>query len=109
MNRFSVVVLLIAFLSLLMVSIHPGGAADLKKGETLFKQHCLMCHPNGGNVMNPQKSLRQKDLETNQVKTAADIVNLMRNPKSGMPKFEAAKISDGNAREIAEYILKTYK
>ena len=77
------------------------------RGAALFKQHCFTCHPDGGNVINPQKTLHKKDREANGVKTAADIVGKMRNPGPGMTKFDEQTIPDADAREIAEYVLKT--
>ena len=78
------------------------------KGEALFKQHCSPCHPDGGNVINPQKTLHKKDREANGVKTAADIVGKMRNPGPGMTKFDEQTIPDADAKEIAEYVLRTF-
>ena len=109
MIRFSIGMFLIASLIVLMVSVPMGQAEEASKGETLFKQHCAMCHPNGGNIVNPKKTLHQKELAANQVKTADDIVRLMRNPNPGMTKFDTTKISDFDAKEIAEYILRTFK
>ncbi len=79
-----------------------------KRGESLFKQHCSVCHPDGGNNVNPQKTLHKKDRETNGVKTAADIVNKMRNPGPGMTKFDEKTVPDKDAKEIAEYVLATF-
>jgi len=78
------------------------------RGEELFKQHCFPCHPDGGNVINPQKTLHKKDREANGVKTASDIVSKMRNPGPGMTKFDEQTIPDADAKEIAEYGLKTF-
>ena len=80
-----------------------------KKGEALFKQHCSPCHPDGGNVINPQKTLHKKDREANGVKTASDIINKMRNPGPGMTKFDKKTLPDADAKAIAEYELNTFK
>ena len=80
-----------------------------KKGESLFKQHCSPCHADGGNILNPQKTLHKKDREANGVKTASDIMGKMRNPGPGMTKFDEKTIPEKDAKEIAEYILKTFK
>lgn len=80
-----------------------------KAGEAEFNEHCVMCHPGGGNVINPQKTLHKKDLEGNNIKTAEDIVKIMRNPGTGMPKFDESAISDKAAKMIAEYIIATFK
>jgi len=79
------------------------------KGEELFKRYCAICHHDGGNTVNPQKTLSKKDREANGVKTAEDIVARMRNPGPGMAKFDEKTVVDKDAYEIAEYILKTFK
>ena len=83
---------------------HPRRARQRRKaadqpGEKLFKQHCTGCHPNGGNIVNPQKTLSKKDREANKVMTADDIVKLMRNPGPGMSKFDPKLISDKDAHD----------
>lgn len=87
-----------------------GIAKEAKKsGEELFKEHCSVCHPDGGNIINPQKTLHKKDRDANNIKKPADIVNKMRNPGPGMTRFDEKTISDKDAKKIAEYILKTFK
>ena len=77
-------------------------------GEALFKQHCAVCHPDGGNNINPQKTLHKKDREAGGVKTASDIVGKMRNPGPGMTKFDEKMIPDEDAKQVAEYVLRTF-
>ena len=106
---------LIAVVTLMTIgSFATVGLADTKKGEKIdgakeFKEHCAVCHPNGGNIINPKKPLDKKSLAANKVKTAKDIINTMRNPGPGMTKFDAKTISDKEAKAIADYILKTFK
>lgn len=85
-------------------------AAEKKEsnGAKLFQQYCAACHPDGGNIIKPSFSLRKKDRDAHGVKTAMDIVGKMRNPGPGMTRFDAAAISDKDAKEIAGYILKTF-
>lgn len=78
-------------------------------GENLFNQYCLMCHPDGGNIFNAQKSLHRNDLNSHNIKKIEDIVNIMRNPGPGMPSFDEDKIPDDLAKKIAEYIFDTFK
>ncbi len=93
-----------------LVFVADGTAKGTKKtGEALFKQHCSPCHADGGNIVNPQKTLHKKDREANGVKTAADIVGKMRNPGPGMTKFDEKTVPDKDAKMIANYILKTFK
>ncbi len=84
----------------------PGEKVDGKKE---FEEHCAVCHKDGGNMVNPAKTLSRKDRETNGVKTAKDIIDKMRKPGPGMTKFDAKTISDKEAKAIADYILKTFK
>ncbi len=74
----------------------------------MFKQNCESCHPKGGNIINPQKTLDKKSREANNVRTAGDIVKAMRNPGPGMTKFDEKALPDADAREIANYIIKTF-
>jgi cytochrome c6 len=86
-------------------------AAEKKesKGAQLFQQSCAACHPDGGNIIKPALTLHKKDMDAHGVKTTQDIIGKMRNPGPGMTRFDAKTISDKDAKEIAEYILKTFK
>jgi cytochrome c6 len=90
------------------ISVIASSATAENAGEKKFKEQCAVCHPDGGNIINPNKTLHKKDREANKVKTAADIVKLMRNPGPGMNKFDEKTISDKDAKAIAAYILKTF-
>jgi cytochrome c6 len=83
--------------------------AAAKSGEELFKQHCAVCHPDGGNIVKPEDTLHGKALAKHHITTSADIVKTMRNPGQGMTKFDEATISDKDATAIAEYVLKIFK
>ncbi|HMK59763.1 MAG TPA: c-type cytochrome [Dissulfurispiraceae bacterium] len=88
-------------------------AADKKhtkmSGEVEFKNHCSECHPDGGNIINPAKTLHAKDLKANGVNKASDIVAKMRNPGPGMTKFDRKTMPDAEAKAIADYVMKTFK
>ncbi len=99
---------------LAVCSFAVSAPADMKKGEKVngaaeFKNHCAVCHPDGGNIINPAFTLHKKDRVKNGVKTAKDIIGKMRNPGPGMTKFDKATIPDKEAKAIADYILKTFK
>ena len=68
--------------------------------------------------MNPEKTLKKKDLEQNKITSAADIVKIIRSggpaPKhpqawSGMKKFDEKDLPEREALMIADYVLKTFK
>lgn len=84
-------------------------ATATQTGETEFKLYCSACHADGGNIINSAKTLSKADREKNGIKTAADIIRLMRNPGDGMSQFDEKTLPDKEARNIAEYILKTFK
>lgn len=82
--------------------------ASKDKGEAEFKEHCALCHPGGGNIVNPKKTLHKKDREANNIRKEADIVRIMRKPGPGMTIFDEKTISDSEAKAIAKYIIKTF-
>jgi cytochrome c6 len=91
-----------------------AGRADTGKpvvvsGMGAFEEHCAECHPQGGNIANPLKTLGRKDREANGVGSAADIVAKMRNPGPGMTRFDETALSAAEAGAIAEYVLKTFR
>jgi len=86
-----------------------GKAVSATAGEEGFKAHCVTCHPDGGNIMNAEKTLHKKDLDANNIRTADDIVKIMRKPGPGMPPFDVNTIPDKDAKEMANYILTTFK
>lgn len=89
--------------------VYAKESKSMKEGEELFKQHCASCHPDGGNIVNPKKTLKGADLKANKVKGEKDIVKLMRHPGPGMQSFDAKAIPDRQAKMIAEYVLKEFK
>ena len=100
------------------LSLFAAESDDLKSGEALFIRHCSSCHPDGGNILNPNKTLSRKDRESNNVLTAQDIVLKMRNagpapthPQqwSGMKMFDEKTISNDDALKIAHYIMQTFR
>ena len=104
----SILVATVALVSLAGFASAAKGK-DSKKGEELFKQHCASCHADGGNIINAQKTLAKGTLKANGISDWKGIVKIMRNPGSGMTKFDAKAVPDKDAKMIAEYILKTFK
>ena len=110
--------LLAVSLPLFLVSFLAKGASGGDTGETLFKANCASCHPDGDNILNRKKTLHKADREANNILTAEDIIQKMRNPGpatthpqewAGMKMFDKDKISDDDALKIANYILETFK
>ncbi|OEU60523.1 MAG: hypothetical protein BA870_00495 [Desulfuromonadales bacterium C00003094] len=81
---------------------------DDSDGQALFQQHCAVCHPGGGNIINPLKGLDGETLAANGITTVGDIVDNVRQPGPGMSRFDKDLLSDRDAGCIAEYILQSY-
>jgi len=97
--------ILLVVLLLLPLTAASGAQYD---GKADFEMFCSGCHPDGGNAINPAKTLRKMDREANGVKTAADIVKIMRKPGQGMRVYTKEDISNKRAKALAEYVLKTF-
>ncbi len=108
MKTFRIVVLAVITVCLSAAFAAAGSGKETGAGKELFMKHCAACHPDGGNIINAQKTLHKKDLTANNIKSAKDIIGKMRNPGAGMSQFDKNTVSDKEAKEIAEYILKTF-
>ncbi len=108
MKRIGFILSVLIVLGLAVTAVSARDAAKTKSGEELFKTNCV-CHPDGGNIVNPSKTLHKKDREANGVKKVADVIARMRNPGPGMTRFDQSTIPDRDARKIADYIFKTFK
>lgn len=98
-----------SFLLLVSFFLLPAVAgASQYDGRADFEMFCSGCHPDGGNAVNPAKTLRKMNREANGVKTAEDIVKIMRNPGPGMRPYTKQDIADKRAKTLAEFVLKTF-
>ena len=105
----SVAVFLALCMAFLGTLIFAAEKMEGKTGEALFKEHCEICHPDGGNIINRGFTLHGKELAAHGITKPEGIINKMRNPGPGMTKFDEKTIPDEEARKIAEYILETFK
>lgn len=104
------IVLLVIVLTMCFVgTMAYAEKATKNPGESEFKEHCALCHPDGGNIINPKKTLLKRDREANNIRNEADIVRTIRKPGPGMTPFDEKTISDNEAKEIAAYIFKAFK
>jgi cytochrome c6 len=103
--------LLSGALTLFVFCAAGAGANDAgsRAGEAGFKEYCSECHADGGNIVNPAKTLSRADREKNGVTTAKDIIGIMRRPGAGMVQFDEKTLPQAQAEEIADYILHTFK
>lgn len=86
----------------------PASPAKASVAEELFEKHCAACHPEGGNVMKAEKTLKTESLAEHGIKTPQDIVKVLRNPGAGMPTYDPETIPDEEALQLGKYILETY-
>jgi cytochrome c6 len=103
------IVLSLTLAAILASSVFGAEKPKGPSGETLFKEKCSACHPDGGNIINPQKTLKKKDLTANKLADAKKIVAYVRKPGPGMNAFDVKSLPDADAKAIATYILKTFK
>ncbi len=99
----------IAMASLFIVATCGQASGGKIDGKAEFDIHCSGCHPDGGNAINPAKTLQKMNREANGLKGARDIVRKMRKPGPGMKSFNRKELSDAKAKAIADYIIKTFK
>lgn len=101
------IIFLVAIGTLFLVAACTS-SGKTEAGRKSFIEYCSVCHPDGGNIIKPDKTLRKDALRDHGISTAEDIVAKIRNPGPGMTRFDKATIPDNTAKEIAEYILKTF-
>jgi len=94
------IILAAAALSVGMISSSVFAAET--GGAAIFKAKCAVCHPDGGNVIKADKTIKG-------MKNARKIVTQIRKGGAGMPAFDAKAISDADAKLLADYIIKTFK
>lgn len=83
-------------------------AGSGQSGEALFATHCTGCHPDGGNTVNPARTLSRTHREAGGIRTAADVAAYIRNPGPGMPAFSGGMIPDRDAEAIGIYVVTTF-
>jgi cytochrome c6 len=109
MKKLLIVSIVVFSLVMFAIAGYAAKEATGKSGEELYKQHCAICHPDGGNIVSPDFTLHKKNLQAHKITKAGDIIKKMRKPGEGMTTFDKKTVSDTDAKKIAEYILKTFK
>jgi mono/diheme cytochrome c family protein len=83
-----IMLVLILLVPIVLVSLDGTGAAATKyAGEALYKKHCSACHHHASRL-----------------KSAKNIIAVIRNPPPYMPSFNEYKLSDDNAIKVADFI-----
>ena len=105
-KKFGTKVLIIMTIVLLITGMGLG--AEKGKGKTgreEFQEKCAICHPEGGNVIKPDKPLKGSEKLAN----FQTFQTWIRNPVPPMTSFPASQISERQARVIYDYILTALK
>lgn len=87
---------------MLATALTAASASAGTSGEAIFKAKCASCHPDGGNIINPQKPLKG-------LKDPKKILSQIRKGGGGMPAFDSKAVTDADAKQLATYIIKTFK
>lgn len=85
----------------------PQAPSQYKAGEQIFKANCSGCHPEGGNIAQPNLPVinSPKLLDFN------SFIDFIRNPSNPdgspgiMPAFPESKISNRQSRNLYDYII----
>ena len=83
-------------------------APDAAAGAKLFSSNCGMCHANGGNIANAEKTLKKDSLEKSKMLSAAAIVAQVTKGSGGMPGFDK-KLTAAEIENVAAYVLEQAK
>lgn len=84
----------------------PAVPMRLEAGRRLFENHCMACHPSGGNAIMPDMFIIGSD----NLKDLHTFISWIRNPrldngqKGPMPSFSPGRISDAQAKQLYEYL-----
>jgi cytochrome c6 len=92
-------------LTLILLTLLESQESQL--GERLFQVNCSVCHPNGLNIIIPEKNFKKENLEANGMNSISTISYQVINGKNGMPAF-ADRLKEKEIQIIAEYVLLKY-
>ena len=98
-----------------VATLHPAlpCAAD-GPASVIFETKCAACHAGGGNVLSPLKTLKLDALQKNGYAEQEPLINLLRNGKGQMPKYQGAippvsRLTDDELEAVAVLVLDTAK
>jgi hypothetical protein len=92
----------------------PGGSGTVKERRVSaeqFTKNCSSCHPNGGNGIKPNLSLRAAP----QLSDFQTFLAYVRSPKARdgsetvMPPFPADRLTEEQAKEIYDYVITAFR
>ncbi|MFM7266326.1 MAG: c-type cytochrome [Cyanobium sp.] len=80
-----------------------GPAAVQSEGARLFDQTCAGCHPNGGNIIRRDRSLRESALRRQGIDGAAAVAHIA---AAGIGRMDgyAAALGEGGAERVGTWV-----
>ncbi len=81
-----------------------GRAPGASAGAGIFASRCASCHPNGGNIFNPDLPLKGAP----QLGSYSSFKSIVRQGRGPMPAFSSYQISDSQLRELYRYVRSAY-
>jgi len=87
-----------------------ASSEQLKQGESIFNASCMVCHANGGNVIEPRFPLRGSQ----KLSDFRTFLSFIRNPKmpdgsaGSMPAFPESRLSDEETKQLYNYLVYKY-
>jgi uncharacterized membrane protein len=88
----------------------PAAPPALQAGKILFENHCMACHPNGGNTVMPDYIIIGSD----NLKDFQTFIGWLRDPRldngrrGPMPAIPPNQISDPQAQELYQYLVRVF-
>jgi uncharacterized membrane protein len=80
----------------------PPGPKEVKAGENIYRARCSACHPHGGNIIKPNLPVRGAP----ELADFQKFSEWLRHPDPPMPAFPAKTISDRQAKELYDYVMR---
>lgn len=100
-----IVVCLLIFMSLNILKMPTGLAAETAKGAEIFQVNCVGCHANGGNILRWWKNLKIGTLKKNKLDSVEAIAQLVKNGKSNMSAYKD-RLTPIEIETVSAYVLK---
>jgi len=82
----------------------PLTIAGSAGANEVFDKNCAACHKDGGNIMNPDKTLSKESLEKNGVNSVDAVKKLVSEGKAPMPAFKGT-LDGAQIDEVSAFVI----
>jgi len=90
-------ILALSIACLLMIAGSAGA-------NEVFDQNCAACHKDGGNIMNPNKTLSKESLEQSGMNSVDAVKQRVSEGKAPMPAFKGT-LTDAQIDEVSAFVI----